>query len=139
MIFLDTNLLLRYLLRDNEIQYQTVRGLLLQPRSYSASVTVMLELAWMLKTQGWQRTQIVEAFMALLDDLPNFQPQNAASLRETVAAYARGMDFADALHLVISRRAEAEAFATADRHLAKQAEKQNLQPPVELIRFSSHD
>ena len=139
MIFLDTNLLLRYLLRDEETQYQAVRSLLLQPRSYSASSTVMLELAWMLKTQKWQRAEIVAAFTALLDGLPNFKPQGADALRDTVAAYARGMDFADALHLVASRQAEAEAFATADRGLAKQAEKQKLQPPVELIRFTPHD
>jgi predicted nucleic-acid-binding protein len=128
---------LRYLLRDDEVQYQTVRALLLQPRSYSASITVMLELAWMLKTQGWQRADVVAAFTALLDALPNFQPQSANDLRRAVAAYGQGMDFADALHLVLSHSAEADAFATADRHLAKQAEKQNLQPPVELVRFPS--
>ena len=48
MIALDTKVLARLLLKDDAAQYKRVRQLLSQAQDYTAPVTVMLELVWVL-------------------------------------------------------------------------------------------
>lgn len=46
MIGLDTNILARYLLRDDEAQYQVAASLLKERQTYTAPPSVILELVW---------------------------------------------------------------------------------------------
>ena len=52
MIAVDTNVLARLLLRDDEAQYRKVVKLFGDGRDYTAPVTVMLELVWVLESYG---------------------------------------------------------------------------------------
>lgn len=87
MIALDTNLLARLLLRDDARQYARVRHLLAQEQDFTAPVTVMLELVWVLKVNDCSPQDIVRGIRLLLG-LPNFKPQQADALRQALQWYA---------------------------------------------------
>lgn len=59
MIALDTNILARFLLRDDEKQYRTAVSLLQKPQEYTAPPSVVLELVGMLKINDCTREEIV--------------------------------------------------------------------------------
>jgi len=130
-------LLVRLVLRDDPIQHETARQILLQPRHFAVSSTVILELVWVLKSKRVSKEEIVQSLNWLLQ-LPNLYCRDADAVCTALSGFLQGMDFPDALHLAISRDAEAEAFATADRDLARYAVKLNLRPSVELIRIPTH-
>jgi predicted nucleic-acid-binding protein len=129
MISLDTNILARLLLRDDARQYARARQLLAQDCDYTAPITVMQELVWVLEVNDCAREDIAHGLDLLLG-LPNFKPHLPGALRQAMAWYAQGLDFADALHLALSHGSE--ELATFDKAFAKQARKLTASPPVRL-------
>jgi predicted nucleic-acid-binding protein len=120
MIALDTNILARLLLADDAKQFAQARELLSLKQDFTAPITVFLELVWVLETYELSSVEISEALGKLLA-LPNFKPAHEAQLRETLALYTLGMDFADALHWRLS--ASDEQFVTMDRKMVSKASK----------------
>ena len=96
MIALDTNLLARLLLRDDAAQYKRVKTLFETRQIFTAPVTVMLELVWVLESRDISAAQIATGLTALID-LPNFKPERLDALRQALRGYKAGMGFADAL------------------------------------------
>lgn len=129
MIALDTNLLARLLLRDDAAQYKRVKTLFETPQIFTAPVTVMLELVWVLESRDISAAQIATGLNALLD-LPNFKPERLDALRQALRSYKGGMGFADALHLALSEGQQ--KFMTFDKAFVKQANKLELKPDVLL-------
>ena len=128
MIALDTNILARYLLDDEPAQARAARRLLADAKAeYWIPVTVVLELAWVLRKGDAPRSVVMERLRDLLS-LRNVRVQNADLVFQALRWSAQGMDLADALHLV--RSGKAERFATFDEALVKQARKLGVQPPV---------
>ena len=128
MIALDTNILARYLLDDEPAQARAARRLLAEAKSeYWIPVTVVLELAWVLRKADAPRRLVMERLRDLLS-LRNVRAQNADLVFQALRWAAQGMDLADALHLVLSGKTE--RFATFDEALVKQARKLGVQPPV---------
>ena len=130
MIALDTNLLARLLLRDDKRQHARVLQLLASKQDFSAPVTAMLELVWVLEVSGCSTDDIVRGLNLLLG-LPNFKPQQADALRQALLGYAQGLDFADALHLALSHGSQ--ELATFDKAFARKAGKLGLMPPVVAV------
>lgn len=130
MIALDTNLLARLLLGDDKRQHARVVQLLAGRQDFTAPVTAMLELVWVLEVNGLATSDIVRGLNLLLG-LPNFKPQQADALRLALAGYAHGLDFADALHLALSHGSQ--ELATFDKAFARKAAKLGLLPPVVAI------
>ena len=130
MIALDTNLLARLLLGDDKRQHSRVVLLLAGTQDFTAPVTAMLELVWVLEVNGLATSDIVRGLNLLLG-LPNFKPQQADAFRQALAAYAHGLDFADALHLALSHGSQ--QLATFDKAFARKAAKLGLLPPVVAI------
>ncbi|MDO8442630.1 MAG: type II toxin-antitoxin system VapC family toxin [Polaromonas sp.] len=130
MITLDTNLLVRLLLRDDARQYTRVRQLLAQEQDFTAPVTVMLELVWVLEVNDCGAGDIVRGLKLLLG-LPNFKPQQADALHQALQWYAQGIDFADALHLAQS--GASEHMATFDKAFARKAGRLGAVPPVVAV------
>lgn len=130
MIALDTNLLARLLLGDDKRQHARVVQLLAGRQDFTAPVSVMLELVWVLEVNSLATSDIVRGLNLLLG-LPNFKPQQADALRQAIAAYAQGLDFADALHLALSHGSQ--ELATFDKAFARKAAKLGLLPPVVVI------
>ncbi len=129
MIAVDTNLLARLLLSDEPAQHQRVKALFKTRQVFTAPVTVMLELVWVLESHDCTSEKISTGLNALLD-LPNFKPERADALRQALLAYTQGMGFADALHLALC--SEQQKFITFDKAFAKRALKMGLLPEVTL-------
>jgi predicted nucleic-acid-binding protein len=128
LIALDTNILARYLLDDEPAQARAARRLLADAKAeYWTPVTVVLELAWVLRKADAPRSVVMERLRDLLS-LRNVRVQNADQVFQALRWAAQGMDLADALHLVLSGKAE--RFVTFDEALVKQARKLGVQPPV---------
>lgn len=128
MIALDANVLARYLLDDEPAQARAARRLLADARAeYWIPVTVVLELAWVLRKSDAPRAVIMDRLRGL-PSLRNVRAQNADGVFQALRWAVQGMDLAAALHLVLSGKAE--RFATFDEALVKQARKLGVQPPV---------
>jgi predicted nucleic-acid-binding protein len=130
MIAVDTNVLVRLLLRDDEPQYRRVLKLFGEARDYTAPPTVMLELVWVLESSGCSRVEIAASLRSLLG-MRNFRPRNAAAIHAAANWYESGTDFADALHLAMS--ASDDAFMTFDARLAKRMQQQDVAAKVVLL------
>ena len=130
MIALDTNLLARLLLRDDKKQHARVVALLASKQDFTAPVTVMLELVWVLEVNGCSTDDIVRGLHLLLG-LPNFKPPQADALRQALLGYAQGLDFADALHLALSH--SSQELATFDKAFARKASKLGLVPAAVAV------
>lgn len=127
MIALDTNILARYLLKDDAEQFERARALIEGAERITAPVTVLLELAWVLEVSDCSRQDIAHAFR-LLVGLPNFTLRTLDNLLYALRWHEEGMDFADAMHLAMS--AQDEAMATFDRDFAKLAKRAGAFPEV---------
>lgn len=130
MIAVDTNVLARLLLQDDVAQHKKVKALFKTRETFTAPVTVLLELVWVLESRDCSADQVAFGLNALLD-LPNFKPESADAVREALRGYAAGMGFADALHLALS--AGEQQFMTFDKAFARQAKKMTLRPDVVLV------
>ena len=120
MIAIDTNLLLRYILRDDKAQFITAQALM-SDQGWWISHTVLLEAEWVLRSAyRFDRAQIEAAFRRFLG-LPRVSPDSPAVVAQALNAYGAGLDFADALHLASTP--DAHAFFTFDRRLARAAGK----------------
>jgi predicted nucleic-acid-binding protein len=104
-----------------------VKALLRTDQVFTAPITVMLELVWVLEANDCTPAEI-ERGLSLLLGLANFRPKQADALREALRGYAQGLDFADALHLALS--AGDEAFISFDKALARKAARLGIAPRV---------
>jgi predicted nucleic-acid-binding protein len=120
VIAVDTNVLVRYLVEDDLTQTDRAEAIL---RSGAVMVpnTAPLETEWVLRTSyRFDRSAIADGITKLLG-LPGVQPEDGTTAGQALAWYAKGLDFADALHLASSGRAE--AFATFDQALRRKARR----------------
>ena len=58
MIALDTNILARFLLKDDPAQFNLAKELLARAAVYTAPLTVILELEWVLESYECTRKEI---------------------------------------------------------------------------------
>ena len=129
MIALDTNVLARFLLRDDPAQYRKARSLLEREAECWIPVTVILELAWVLKSAGVPRREMAEKLRGVLA-LANVRPQLPEAVHVALRWAEKGLDLADALHLALSSRST--KFHSFDASLAKRAEKLGVTPVVSV-------
>jgi predicted nucleic-acid-binding protein len=119
MLAVDTNIVVRYLARDDSAQTAKADALL-RTQQILLLKTVVLETEWILRYRyGFDREGIVVA-LRTLSGLPNVRLEDAPVVAQTLDWFAAGMDFADALHLASSHTAE---FVTFDRKFAAKAAK----------------
>lgn len=118
MIAVDTNVVVRYLTGDHSEQSARARALI-DGREVFVPVTVVLEAEWVLRSAyGFRPTDVVNALRAF-GGLPTVIIDQADLVAEALDHAKNGMDFADALHLGSSSRAD--SFMTFDRRFAKAA------------------
>lgn len=118
MLAIDTNLIVRYLTDDHPGQSARARALI-DGHPVFASVTVMLEVEWVLRSAyGYRPVDIARALRAFAG-LPTVAIEDEAIVAASLDLAEKGMDFADALHL--GRSAHCEGFATFDRKFVKAA------------------
>jgi predicted nucleic acid-binding protein len=120
MIAIDTNLVVRYLTGDHPEQSPRARALV-DGAAVFVPVTVVLETDWVLRSAyGIDALKVIEALRAF-GGLATVTIEDAGGVAAALDLAAKGMDFADALHL--SRAGHCEGFATFDRRFARVARK----------------
>ena len=121
MIALDTNVLLRALVDDEEAANQcaAARRLVASASAVTISAAVFLEAVWTLsRSFGFPRKDVARVATMLLEH-PKYRVQDAALFEAAVGRFAAGnIDFADAVALEHASRNNA-VLHTFDRKLAK--------------------
>lgn len=119
MIALDTNVVVRLLVNDDDVQARRARTLLAAGHDVRLPVTVLLEVEWVLRSAyGYPAPQVM-TFLRALMGLPGVSTDNTAAVAAAIAACEQGLDFADALHLALS--GDAERLYTFDANLRRRA------------------
>jgi predicted nucleic-acid-binding protein len=119
VIAVDTNALVRAILDDDPRQSVIARKVIEHARDVVVPVTVLLELAWVLKSVGWNRSQVHQAISTLALQ-PTVHLDRATEVLAALDDYKAGpADFADYLNLHQARTLGARKLLTFDRKLAK--------------------
>ena len=115
----DTNIVVRYLTGDHPEQAARARAVFTTGQVF-VSTTVLLESDWVLRSAyGFAATEVAAALRALAG-LPGVTVENPALLGEALDRTARGMDFADSLHL--GAAAGCESMLTFDQRFIRAAD-----------------
>jgi predicted nucleic-acid-binding protein len=119
MMALDTNVIVRFLTRDEPEEAARAKALIERGPTFVAK-TVMLETEWVLRSAYQFGPSAIRASLTAFLGLPGVTVEDEPAVTRALAWYAEGLDFADALYVASSD--EAEAFATFDRTLRRKAE-----------------
>ena len=120
MIAVDTNLLIRLLTRDDPGRAKRAAKVMESDEIFIPK-TVMLEMEWVLRhAYGIGKEAIINGFQKMMG-LPNVLVEDQQTVFQAISWYGLGLDFADALHLASS--AKADTFATFDNAFIKKARK----------------
>ena len=120
MVAVDTNVLVRFLVRDDRKQADRAASLIGRT-SIWISKTVLLETEWVLRSlYGFPPDARAEALRALAG-LRTVFLEDELAVSKALDWFQGGLDFADALHLTSA--GNSEQFAIFDRKLAQQAKR----------------
>ena len=124
MLGIDTNVLVRFLVRDDQTQFEKARKLLKREVSSGRRVfinqLVLLEAEWVLRSRyGLTKTQMLETISGLLD-APDIQLEEEPAVEEALFIWRDAKaDFADCLIGARNRRLGCKATATFDTKALK--------------------
>ncbi|NET26103.1 PIN domain-containing protein [Okeania sp. SIO1I7] len=119
MIGVDTNILVRYLTRDDELQWQKALEIIRENQPCFVSNIVLCELVWVLKSQKYRFTKdrIINILEMMLQSTV-FELENPSVIYQAIERTKQGSaDFSDYLIGVIARRAGCAETVTFDRKL----------------------
>ncbi len=119
MIGLDTNILVRYLTRDDESQWRQAADLIQQNQPCFITNIVLCELVWVLRGANYrfQKSEIISALEAMLHSAA-FEFESRSTLDQALQQYKQGKaDFSDYLIGATSRQAGCTETASFDRKL----------------------
>jgi predicted nucleic-acid-binding protein len=126
MLGVDTNVLVRYLVRDDRAQYEKTRRLIDREvatgESVLVSLLVLLETEWVLRSRyELGKADIIRAFSALLDTA-DLAFEDEPSVENALYSWKdSAADFADCLIDARNRRLGCRATATFDGRALKLA------------------
>lgn len=120
MIAVDTNVIVRIVTNDEPEQVSRAVALFEQERIFIAK-TVLLEVEWVLRFCYQIPRDAIAPTLRKVIGLGNVTAEDPDEVSIALTWYEQGMDFADALHLAGSGRAE--RFASFDPKMAKLAGK----------------
>jgi predicted nucleic-acid-binding protein len=126
MLGVDTNVLVRYLIRDDRPQYEKARRLIdrevAKGEPVLVSLLVLLETEWVLRSRyKLAKAEVVTAFSALLDTV-DLAFEDEPSVENAVYSWKdSAADFADCLIEARNRRLGCRATATFDGRALKLA------------------
>ena len=120
MLVVDTNILVRFAVNDDAQQVAQARRAI-GTQAMWVSVTVLLELEWVLRSRyGYERKDI-HTFLAQLLETTNVSVEDEAQVATALDWYAEGSDFADAVHL--ARTQSRGVMVTYDASFCKPAQR----------------
>ena len=124
MLGIDTNVLVRFLVRDHEAQFERARRLIKREvgaqEKVLISLLVLLETEWVLRSRyGLQKNQIADAISGLLE-ATELELEDEPSIEEALYLWKdSAADFADCLIVAHHRRLGCRATATFDARAIK--------------------
>ena len=126
MLGLDTNVLVRYLVRDDQQQFEKARRLIKREADKGepvlVSLLVLLETEWVLRSRyELSKPEIVSAFSTLLD-VADLVFEDEPSVEHALYSWKDSIaDFADCLIEARNRRLGCQATVTFDAKALKLA------------------
>jgi predicted nucleic-acid-binding protein len=124
MASLDTNVLVRFLVRDDASQgaaaSSLIRNALRDGEALFVTVTVLREHEWLLRSAfGFDKPAVLQALFGLLGTFElTFDAEGA--IETALAQYERNpADFSDCLHSALAQRANQSPLWTFDKAAAK--------------------
>lgn len=119
MIGLDTNILVRYLTRDDEQQWQQAAAVIQQSQPCFVTNIVLCELVWVLKgaIYGFRKDEIVNVLEAMLHSAA-FEFENRSTADQALQRYRQGKaDFSDYLIGAVARQAGCTETVSFDKQI----------------------
>ncbi len=119
MLGIDTNVLVRFLVRDDETQFDKARKLIKREiaagRRVFVNQLVLMETEWVLRSRyALPKDQIIEVFSGLLD-AADLQLEDEPTIEEALYIWKEAnADFADCLIGAKNRRVGCRATASFD-------------------------
>ena len=126
MLGIDTNVLVRYLVRDDQSQYERARRLIRREvnagEPVPVSLLVLLEMEWVLRSRyELAKPDIVAVFSSLLQTV-ELALEDEPSVEHAIYSWKNSLaEFADCLIDARNRRLGCRATATFDRKALKLA------------------
>jgi predicted nucleic-acid-binding protein len=127
----DTNVLVRYYLRDDPAQARLAEKVL-SAGDVFVPKTVVLELEWVLRSVVEQPAGKVLDCLAHLIALPGITIEDHEQVETALRHCREGTDFADALHRAASHACR-EVLTFDDRRYVRRAARLGFKPPVRLL------
>jgi predicted nucleic-acid-binding protein len=124
MLGLDTNVLVRFLVRDDEAQFDKARKLIVREVSVSGFVfvnqLVLMETEWVLRSRyGVSKDQMLDMMSRLLE-AHDIQIEDESSLETALFVWRESnAEFADCLIGARNRKLGCRATATFDQRASK--------------------
>lgn len=120
MTALDTNVLVRLLAQDDDVQFRKVLQMLNRKRAdFFVGDLVLAETDWVLRSlYNWNGDEVADAF-GRLTTIHNLSFENEARLRSSLKALREGADLADELIVRSCRDHGAKSFATFDKCIVR--------------------
>jgi predicted nucleic-acid-binding protein len=121
---IDTNILVRLVTQDDDLQAQAVDRLLVRHAKRDellfVPITVVLELEWVLRTRSnVSKPDFIQTMNALLT-MVEFSFESEHALEQALVDYQEGVaDFGGYGHLAVSRTNSALPFWTFDRKASR--------------------
>jgi predicted nucleic-acid-binding protein len=121
---LDTNVLVRYIVRDDSAQLAAARRLIetcvTKGQTLFVPVTVSLELEWVLRASFEYGKDEVIHVLASLFSAAELSFESERALEVALQLYREGSaDFADCLHVALAAQAGEAPLSTFDKRAAK--------------------
>ncbi len=119
MIGLDTNVIVRYLTRDDEAQWQKAVEIIERSESCFICNVVLCEIVWVLKGKPYKYSQVeILRTIELMLQSPKFEFENKSTIYQAIAHTKQGAaNFADYLIGAINYEHKYIHTVTFDRKL----------------------
>ena len=128
MIALDTNVLVRLVTGDDAAQAKRDAARIDTGDAFFVSLTVALELEWVLRGAYKLAPDCVVAAFEALMSIRNLRFADDQLLSRALGKFRMGLDFADALHLETAQNCS--AMLSFDTKFRNRAARAGLHPPV---------
>lgn len=102
MITLDTNVWVRYVTNDDQLQAHRVMLVLESEEAIFLPKTVLLELEWVLRAAYELKPAAIRRSLLHILGLPHVSVEAPLQVAKALEYFSNGFDFADALHLASS-------------------------------------
>ena len=124
MAALDTNILIRYIVRDDEKQFaqatKLIRSAIRAGETLYVPVTVLLEVEWVLRTSyTLSKVEVIAAISRLLS-ASELSIANETAIESALNLYQNhSADFSDCVHIALSHVAGESPLWTFDKAASK--------------------